>query len=175
MPVWPTHTDACERPCTHSVNLLQHGHTYSGGSVFLCDSKYYKIISCTWNIYYILLYYTMKLLCIHITVLYMHFKEFSRITGLYTFLALNNTDYDFHIKWNFIHSLIVNSCSIDKTLNMKALCNSLRQSQPYLPTFREVKLIPNLLRPKCKWLKNKSSRTYYRKIFSVYQFGEVIS
>ena len=86
----------------------------------------------------------MKLLCIHITVLYMHFKEFSRITGLYTFLALNNTDYDFHIKWNFIHSLIVNSCSIDKTLNMKALCNSLRQSQPYLPTFREVKLIPNL-------------------------------
>lgn len=143
MPVWPTHTDACERPYTHSVNLLQRGHTYSGGPVFLCDSKYYKIISCTWNIYYILLYYTMKLLYIHITVLYMHFKEFSRITGLYIFLALN-TDYDFHIKWNFIHSLIVNSRSIDETLNMKASCNSLRQSQPYLPTFREVNLIPNL-------------------------------
>lgn len=38
-----------------------------------------------------------------------------------------------------------------------------------------IKLIPNLLRPKCKWLKNKSSRTYYRKIFYVYQIGEVIS
>ena len=54
--------DACEGPYTHSVNLEQRSHTYSGGSAFLCDSKYYKIISCTWNIYYILLYYTMKLL-----------------------------------------------------------------------------------------------------------------
>ena len=114
MPVWPTHTDACERPYTHSADLQRRGHTYSGGSVFLCDSKDYKIISCPCNIYYILLYYTMKLLCIHITVLYMHYKEFSRITGLYTFLALNKTDFDLHIKWNFIHSLIVNSCSMTK-------------------------------------------------------------
>lgn len=35
----------------------------------------------------------MKLLYIYTSVLYVHYKGFSRMTGLRTFLALNNTDF----------------------------------------------------------------------------------